>query len=116
MEHSEYTAIHDVYRDRQFGLRLRDVLSHVVLLRRLSFERPQHLGRDEALLRGAFPHRLVRRVAADPNAHRPYHPHEPHSDPAKPSQFRHDDEHPWGDGRRGSAALLSGGVFAWPRT
>ena len=67
-----------------------------------------------AQLRGrAVPDRLVRRIAADANAHHPHHPHQPHSFLPKPGELAADGDH--GDHHGGGhvAALVADRALAW---
>src|SRR4029453_2729852 len=90
-------ALHPLHRAAQFGLRLHDVF-HDALPVRL-------LGPGSRL---ALPDGMVRRIAADADAHHPRHPHERHSVPPEPREpGPHGD-----DGRDHAARTLAASLAA----
>ena len=95
--------LHPLHRPVQFGLRLHDVLHDALRLRLLGREH----ARGAQAQRVAVPDRLVRRIAADADAHHPRHPHQPHSVPPEPGQLAADGHHGDHHGGRRVAAVLA---------
>ncbi len=69
------------------------------------FSARRHLSGDEGLLRTTLPHRLVRGIHPDPDAHRAHHPHEPHPVCAEHRESVHDLHHTHRHDRWRSVAL-----------
>ena len=95
--------VHPLHRPVQFDLRLHDVFHDAVRLRLLG-QRGQRI---------ALPDRLVRGIAADPDAHHPHHSHQPHPVPAEPGQLAVDGDDRRHHGGRRVAALLADWQPGW---